>query len=204
MLTLDEIKAQPLAITGAAKIHETREGWLRAAIAELTPVFAEIGMDVPAVQISVGFPGGGSRRSRIGECWPTSAAKDGLSHLYVSPVLEDRVDVLATLAHELIHAADNCASGHRGAFRKYATAVGLKGKMTATVPGAALRETLERIATTLGAYPHGAVRTPGAKGKGRMMKMECGECGFITYTSRKWLEQYDGFVCPCGGHVWGA
>jgi hypothetical protein len=191
-----------LAICGPTVLHPTREGWLTAAVEALRPLFAEVGAEIPALRVSVGFPGGGSARKRIGECWSTKSATDGVSNLFVSPVLDDRADVLAVLVHEIVHAVDDCQSGHKGAFTRMAKALGLEGKMTATVAGTALQERLARIATDLGAYPHGAVRLGSRRtGKGRMLKTECGECGFIGYTTRKWLDVYAVQPCACGGEI---
>lgn len=191
-----------LAIEGPKMIHSTREEWLTAATDALRPLFQEIGAEIPAIRVSVGFPGGsGKKAGVIGQCFPTGLASDGVANLFVSPVLGDKEEVLSTLAHEIVHAIDDCKSGHKGAFRKMAIALGLTGKMTATVAGDALAERLNQIGAELGVYPHGALRNPGPKGKGRMMKMSCRDCGFIAYTSQKWLDTYGGAVCPCNDRV---
>src|SRR5690606_38637603 len=99
------------------------------------------------VKVSVGWPGGPGRKNCvIGQCWAPAAAADGVSHVFISPVLDDAVRVLDVLAHELVHAinfaeGDNC--GHRGRFAKIAKGIGLTGKMTATVAGEELAERLQ-------------------------------------------------------------
>jgi hypothetical protein len=184
--------------------YDTREGWLKAAVAALAPIFAEAGVEaLPTVQVSVGWPGGkGQKNNVIGQCWHKSAAKDGVAHIFISPVLDDRVRVLDVLAHELIHALDENKSSHRGRFVKVAKAIGLAGKPTATVAGPELADRLARIAETLGVYPHGAMSdAPRTTGKGRMVKVWCDDCGLIMYTTRKWIDTYGAFPCPCGGVV---
>lgn len=189
-----------LAIESPKVRHETREGWLLAAVEALAPLFAEVGITLPTVRVSVGWPGGAGKKDNvIGQCWSRAAAEDGVSNLFISPALGDAQTVLATLVHELIHAVDDCQSGHKGAFRKYALALGLAGKMTATVPGPALAGCLDALALDLGVYPHGRMVTAGGKGKGRMLKIACDDCGFIAYTTRKWIDTYGDFPCPCGG-----
>jgi hypothetical protein len=192
----------PLALATGTK-HDTREGWLREAIERLAPLFAAHGVVLPTVQVSVGWPGGPGRKNDvIGQCWHKGAAEDRVAHIFISPVLSDPAKVLATLVHELVHAWDENRSGHRGAFAKTAKAVGLEGKMTATVAGAPLAAHLDRIAEGLGVYPHGAVaKLDRPTGKGRMIKMWCEECGFITYTTRKWIDAYFEWPCPCGAGV---
>lgn len=189
-----------LAIEGPKVRHETREGWLLAATDAVRPMFEAVGVTLPEVRVSVGWPGGaGKKNNVIGQCWSKASAKDKIANVFISPVLDDSVDVLATLVHELIHAADDCQSGHKGPFRKYALALGLTGKMTATVAGPELAATLREIAADLGKYPHGAMRTSAQpKGKGRMVKASCGDCGYIAYTTRKWLDDLGAPICPCG------
>lgn len=178
-----------------------REAWLQKAVKALGPMFAAQGINLPPkVQVSVGFPGGGSARKRIGECWNTASAGDGVNHIFVSPRLDHPVIVLATLAHELIHAVDNCKSGHSGAFRKMAVSIGLEGKMIATVPGDAMIAQLTEIADRLGEYPHKAITlTAGPKQGTRMLKFYCEECGYTGRTTAKWLDFYGAPLCPCNG-----
>lgn len=67
--------------------------------------------------------------------------------------------MLDILLHELIHAAVGTEEGHRGEFKRVALALGLQGKMTATIaePGTELHGKLSRIARELGPYPHKAL-----------------------------------------------
>lgn len=155
-------------------MHATREAWLEAAITELEPVFAEVGKDVlaPKVRPSVGFPKGA--RKAIGQCFDGALSVDNRPHVFVSPVLIDPVEVLATLAHEMVHAIEGCKVGHRGAFAKTARAIGLEGKLTATVAGDRLRARLLDIHDRLGVYPHAAlVPTEKKKVGSRLRLWEC-------------------------------
>lgn len=176
-----------------------REDWLNKAVNELSGLFAEAGYSVPAVKVSVGWPGGGNKRTRIGECWTTAAAKDGVNNLFVSPQVDSPTKVLEILAHELIHAIDDCQHGHRGPFVKMGKAIGLKGPWTATTASPELAETLCEIAAKLGDYPHGAMSVSSAakKQSTRMLKVECLTTGYTLRTTRKWLEQYGAPICPC-------
>ncbi|AZF93782.1 hypothetical protein HOU70_gp49 [Arthrobacter phage Liebe] len=155
--------------------------------------------------MSVGWPGGNGRKNAvIGQCWATSASADQVAQLFVSPVLDDAVRVLDVLTHELVHAVDDCKSGHKGAFAKIAKSLGLTGKMTATVAGDELKATLESIAAGLGAYPHAALVNPGAGVEGpkkqttRQLKVECAEgSGYKARITRQWLDDFGAPICPC-------
>ncbi|CCQ44630.1 putative uncharacterized protein [Pseudarthrobacter siccitolerans] len=183
---------------------QTREEWLVAAVAALTPLFEELGEKVPTVRVSVGWPGGNGRKnSVIGQCWATGASADKVAQLFISPVLDDAVRVLDVLTHELVHAVDDCQSGHKGRFAKIAKALGLEGKMTATVAGDDLKAKLEEIVEELGEYPHAALaNAQGADGPKkqttRMMKVECAEgSGYKARMTRQWLEEFGAPICPC-------
>lgn len=197
-------------VTKATKVHTTREAWLVAAVEALAPLFAEkAGKRLPKVRVSVGWPGGrGRKNSVIGQCWATGAAEDKVAQIFVSPVLNDVPKVLATLVHELVHAVDDCQSGHKGEFVKVAKAVGLTGKWTATVAGEELAETLDALhSKTLGKYPHAALANvdgaDGPKKQGtRMLKVVCAEASedpYLVRMTRKWLDAYGAPSCPCHG-----
>lgn len=179
----------------------TREDWLMSAIGALTPLFEEIGETVPAVRVSVGWPGGrGNKNSVIGQCWNKVAASDEVAQIFISPVLDDSLRVLDVLAHEIIHAIDENKSGHRGNFARIAKAFGLTGKMTATVASDDLKVRLAEIVEDLGAYPHAALNAAlagGPKQGTRMLKVDCQQTGYTLRTTRKWLEQFGAPICPC-------
>lgn len=98
--------------------------------------------------------------------------------------------VADVLLHEMIH---SCAvhHGHKGAFKQIATAMGLKGKMTATRASEDLRTRIwDDVVTRLGRYPHKAVKLipRGQRGKGsRLLKCLCPTCGFNFRTTQKWV-----------------
>src|SRR4051794_40703106 len=188
--------------------YETREQWLDALTDLLRPIFAERGITLPAkVRVSCGWPSrkalapNGKSRT-IGQCWPTVCSGDGHSELFISPCLGSAAEVGHVLVHELIHAVDDCANGHRGAFGKMARAIGLEGKLTATTAGAELAKLLEQLCAKLGAYPHARLDLAQAnikKQTTRLLKVVCPDpdCGYTVRTTAKWVEI--GFpTCVCG------
>ncbi|RLK22675.1 SprT-like family protein [Micromonospora sp. M71_S20] len=190
-------------VAAPAKSFSTREEWLTEAVEALKPLFEGVGATVPTVRVSVGWPGGkGKKNSVIGQCWASWTAADKVSQVFISPVLDDAGQVLATLAHEVVHAVDDCKSGHKGDFAKIAKGIGLTGKMTATVAGDDLKVTLGEIAAFLGPYPHAKLSiTDGGAGekpqKNRQLKVECAACGYTARTTRKWLDEVGAPLCPC-------
>lgn len=179
--------------------HTAREVWLQAATILLTPIFRDAGHPLPdrPIKVACSWPGGGSARKRIGECWPSKASAIGATEIFISPVIADPVAALDILTHELCHAVDDCASGHRSAFVKTARAVGLEGKPTATHAGDALRLKLAHIAEELGAYPHATLSlTDRKKQTTRMVKVSCPDCDGVFRTTQKWIDEADYLTCP--------
>lgn len=185
--------------------HSTREAWLVAAVEGLRPLFSAQSADIPAVKVSVGWPGGRGKKSNVvGQCWHPEAAADKAAHIFVSPAVSSPAEVLAILVHELVHAVDVNQSGHKGAFAKLAKSLGLVGKMTTSTAGEDLALELDKLATELGAYPHGALSAGGQGADGpkkqgtRMLKVECTEgSGYVVRMTRKWLDEYGAPTCPC-------
>ena len=132
-----------------------REQWLMAAVDHLVPIFEARGYSVPAVKVSVGFPSTGGKGRHLGQCWSSKSAVDGINQIFIAPHLQTPFDFLDTLVHELVHAVDDCASGHGEIFKKIAIDVGLKGPMRSAGAGDWLKQDLIRIVDKLGAFPHG-------------------------------------------------
>jgi len=176
-------------------IHENRETWLAAAVKVATPLFETHGYKVPAVRVACGWPSKGAlaaKKRRIGECWPPDASTDGLSQIFVSPFLACPIEILGTLVHEVVHAVVGNDKKHGKVFGKCARLVGLEGKLTATVASPELIATfVEKWLPELGEFPHAKLdllKSPVKKQTTRMVKCECGECGYVCRTTKKWLE----------------
>jgi len=197
----------------------TREGWLRELVyrshEELfrDPTYCEeagmVPAELPKFRVSCSWPGGGSPRKRIGECWQSTASADGATEMMVSPAVGDPMQVAATLVHEMIHMYLPEAK-HGRQFRRLALAVGLEGKMTATVAGDRLRARLESMLQDMGPYPHAQLSTAGRKKQStRLLKVSCIDeenCGCVFRLTLKWVEhahQEDvELSCPvCKGDV---
>jgi hypothetical protein len=182
----------------------TREEWLVEATNQLRPWFKEkAGVDVPAdVKVSCSFPGGGSANKRIGECWPRARSKAGVNEVFISPRLDDRVQVVGVLAHELVHVVDDCKNGHRRPFAKIARAIDLIGPLTATTAGDQLVEFIK--AMQLPDYPHASVMM-GSSGRsdrsGVRVKLTCPDTSLHFWVSKGAAQLVT--ACPfCGEEHW--
>lgn len=191
---------------------KSREQWLNEAAQEIVSKYGDVfrthfgdeGMDhLNHLKVSTGFPSVQGLTKRIGECWKAKAAEDGVTHhIFINPRLTDVVEVVATLAHEMVHAADDGENGHKGPFTKAVREMGLEGKATATVAGAAFAEWARGIDARIGSYPHtGLVPMMQEKKQGtRMLKLTAECCGYAARTTKKWIEI--GLPsCPCGNEM---
>lgn len=182
------------------QLFDDREAWLTEAS---NLILDDIIMDEcegyarPNFRISIGFPKHSRGGKAIAVCFRKEASTDGVNEIFINPEIDSPVDVLESVAHELIHAVDNCESGHRNFFARVARAIGLEGKLTATYAGEQLKGVLESYSVLLGQFPHAKmnmdkVRKPDTT---RQLKVECNDCGMIFRTSRKWQVKVQS--CPC-------
>lgn len=168
-----------------------RQRWLESAVAALRPYFAAAGYTVPDnMRVSIGW-GHGNAEKILGQCWPTEASSDKHHELFVAPSLNNGARIIDVLIHEIIHAVVGTKAGHKGPFKQAAVALGLEGKMTATVGGPAVKEWAAKFVAKNGDYPGGSLnKDKGRKKQGtRLLKCECGECGYIVRTTAKWIEE---------------
>jgi len=176
-----------------------REQWLNLAVDKLrTELFLPVGETVPVVRVSIGFPKGSARKI-IGQFWPCEAVNDNTAAVFISPTLEDPIRILDVLAHELVHSIVPSA-GHGKAFKRIALAIGLTGKMTATVAGEELATRLNIMADELGPLPQSAInlgKSPTKKQGTRLIKVTCSDCGYIARTTRKFLDLTGAPLCAC-------
>lgn len=195
-----------LAITSITTRPETREAWLQSFIELSRPLFEDVGAPLPeTVRASIGFCSTGRKGKRIGECWSAQSTADSVCEIFITPTLQhDTVAIAATLTHELIHAAVGHEAKHGPKFRKPAVALGLEGKMTATVAGPKWIELHHPLLDQLGKFPAEELKagTNGEKKQGtRMVKVQCNSCEFSYRTSQKNIDLIVDDACPasCSG-----
>src|SRR6266571_4497185 len=161
------------------EVKQLREYWLQHAVLFLFQHIQQCGISPQAVRVSCGWPSSGGMglgRITIGQCFPPTLCQDGIQQIFISPRLADSIEVLATLLHELIHAALSCRFGHGKEFSQAARKVGLAGPPTATVASDALKPILGQFVEQMGVYPHAAIVPRAKEKKGSRLRLyEC-EC----------------------------
>jgi len=101
---------------------------------------------------------GGIRLARLGQFWDRTSCNDGTYKIFISPELDRPLEILCTLAHEIIHTIVGCDKGHKGEFVTLCEKIGLVKPWTATTPGPDLAATLAICALQLGSYLHALYR----------------------------------------------
>ena len=181
-----------------------RETWLTEAALRLeAELFKPLNKSLPEKwRVSWSWPAsrasGKGKAGTIGQCFDPSASSDETSEMLISMSQDEPLEVLAILAHEMVHAIEGNDAGHGPKFRKTALAIGLTGKMTNTRPGEAFKHDVTPIIEKLGEYPHAALDLNKRKKQGtRMVKMQCNSCGYIARTTKTNITNYGPTICPC-------
>lgn len=180
----------------------TREEWLLKAITLCSAQkFKPHGYSIPKLRVSVGLPYGRGSKKAIGQHWHPKASEDKVGSIFISPTIKDSVQVLATLVHELVHAAVGNEANHGPKFRKCALSVGLEGQMRSTCASKQLQDYFKKvIIKRIGRYPHAVLNVgdrPVKKQTTRMIKMECSDCGYICRAALSKILASGAVICPC-------
>ena len=166
-------------------------------------LFKPKGYKVPKVELSISWATRGNKTAKggvktLGQCFNKVSHAGGINQIIITPyydgsTIKGSLDILGTLVHELVHAVDNCVSGHGKAFKDCALAVGLTMPMRSTGESEELKEYLKKnILDKLGLFPHKKVTLNGTKKQTtRNIKVACDCCDFSFRTSRQNLAIMD-------------
>lgn len=136
-----------------SNVYKYREEWLSEAVSLLEPSLGVADLNMPEKwQVTCGPTG-----KALGCCYKAKSARDQATrHIVIGMHYEDPYEVLATLTHEMIHAALPDGVGHRYQFKEAAETIGLEGPAKATTVGkdTPLGIRLQEIMEELGPYPH--------------------------------------------------
>ena len=142
--------------------HKYAEAWLDEACQLISKGFKQRGYEVPKVRVLFGFTTSGhdNRKSlgnHLGECLSKKWTEDETIVITVTPLAERTIDALSVLAHELVHAIDNCQNDHGGDFLNLAKALGFDviefNKKKEIVLSKLLHEEFSAYEQILGRFP---------------------------------------------------
>lgn len=180
----------------------TREAWLELAIKKLRPIFkSRCQITLPKkIRVTLSFPLGRKPTKVLGQSLSRDMSAGKFAELLINPTIASPLRVLDVLAHELIHTWDGNKHGHRGPFPRVAKALGLKSPWRATTASPELVKVFKQVLKTMPKYPHKEITptAPHKKQTTRMVKLECGFCGFICRASRAAVQMSGPPICGCG------
>lgn len=179
-----------------------REAWLTELGKLIEPIFS--GMKVKPYRVTCGWPcknALGIRSRAVGECHCQKSSKTGHYELFISPLLDDPLEVGGVLSHELAHVVAGVQAKHGKDFVRVCKHAGItKGKPTQIMPGPDLNSQIVRMTGKLGKYPHAAVvPQPKIIKPLKDVTLCCLQCGCKVRISLKWLASAGPPVCACGG-----
>jgi hypothetical protein len=182
-----------------------RESWLTAVAEQLAPLFP-CGLKGKKYRVTCGWPsvgGLGAKARRVGECHSHESSKGKVHEIFISPFLDDPVDVAGTLAHELAHVAAGIKAAHGKEFVRVCKAVGLTdGRPKNVGPGPLLVEQIKGIIKPLPEYPHKSLApVRAAKKAGGSVGLVCTAqgCGCKVQIGASWLDKIPSLpTCGCG------
>lgn len=190
---------------------DTREAWLKAAEGIMASWIEIEGYEYPTnTRVACGFPHKGKGRGNpIGQCWSVEVSGDKHFEIFVSPTHNSALEAAGTLLHEMVHATVGIEAGHGKPFIALARKLGLEGKPTHCGPGEDTNELIQsKVVDVLGHYPAAPMTINGGDGttkpvkaKTYLIKCECQRCGYIAYSTAKWLDDRGTPHCPDHGEM---
>lgn len=192
----------PLIIKPATVVN--REQWLTLVAVKAEVLFK--GFRLAKYRISCSWPcrnALGRKERRIGECHALESSVGGIHEIFISPLIDDPLEVAGVVCHEMAHVAAGIDAGHAGKFVKVCRHVGLtKNKPTQAMPGPDLSDRLQAVIGQVGSYPHSKMIPTVKEAKpSTSVRLKCEQCGCTVVMTLKWLIEAGHPVCGCGGQM---
>lgn len=198
---------------GNALLMANKEKWLGKVATEFNEYFIKAGNPLPKLRAVCGFTslGAGSHKTitRIGECWYPQGSEENHVEIFVSPSVEDSVKVVATLAHELCHAALGPGFGHGKEFGALARGLNLEGPLTATHAGPKFIKMVGGFVDKVGEMPKGKLDISGMtpahpknrKPQAKKTTLRCKkkDCEFEAIVKNELIDKFSRVICPVHG-----
>lgn len=107
----------------------TREQWAEAIAAALREPLSELGIEPTGRPRQVRIALAPLRGALLGLCYGSQKSVNGDTNLItISTDQGSALELVHTVLHELLHAYDDCKSGHRGRWKRWAEIIGMKAK----------------------------------------------------------------------------
>ena len=161
---------------------QTREDYLQTAAELISEYHLQdkgLAPEPGSFRVACGFARGKQRKDLA--VFKREQSDAHLNEIFISPYVNDTLEVLKLLAEGLAEASADCSTAGKQARREAAITDSTR--------------TAEKVKMAVGDYPHEPIKKP-ATGGTRQLKCECADpaCGAVWRASSKWVEQMVG--CP--------
>jgi hypothetical protein len=160
--------------------HGTREEWAVSISLALLPELAKLGITMVGERRQIRVAVAPLPATKLGLCYSASKSVAGNTNIItLSSDQGEPIELAHTLLHEILHALDDCRSGHKGRWARWAEMLGMErcGHARNAQADQMLRSALERVG-----LPALHVQTKSQRRKQRKSQVR--------------------FICTsCGGHV---
>lgn len=156
-------------------MNTVQQAWAEQAYSLIRSEFQELNTAPEKAVVSFSFPSRGglaAKKRRVGECW--NLVGEGAAILLHPELWTSAPAVLATLAHEMVHAVLPKETGHKAPFQRIAKAIGFEPPWAGTRPSEALAARLNALAARLPRFPEVNLQ-PGTK-KRQTTRLRLWEC----------------------------
>lgn len=183
---------------GQRLFHGTREEWAERVVASLFPHLFERGM-VPAGKArSIRIALAPLPANKLGVCYASEKSANGTVNLIsLTTGQADPLDLVHTLCHELLRAFDDCMSGHRGRWKRWAQTLGIeiRGHQRTGETDAMFRSVLAEVGLPVS---HVVTVRKAAKPKSSQARYVCPDCGRHVHIPLKSADSGWEITCsPC-------
>lgn len=174
----------------------TREEWAILVIQRLFVTLLPLGITWPPThdrrEVRVALTQMGA--TTLGNCHPASKSTDGrTNNINLSTDQGEPLELVHTLLHELLHAFDNCMSGHRGRWKRWADQIGIQraGHTRGPIAERLVQDALRSVGT-----PAAHVQTVVTRrNSNSQVRFSCSECSGYVHMPAKLAE--GGFEIGC-------
>jgi hypothetical protein len=174
--------------------HGTREEWIELLIAHWTPHLLDMGIAPvnPGNTIRVAMAPLSSKL--LGVCHPSSASVCGTVNLVtVCTKQAAPIELAHTALHEHLHALDDCRSGHKGRWKRWADQIGIQSRGHERGPIAQYLLTAAIDAVGLPAQHTPSVSA--APKPPSQIKLTCAGCRLSVWMARAAVQEGRKVVC---------
>jgi hypothetical protein len=155
----------------------TREEWCVQVCLALLPELAKLGITMVGSRRQIRIAVAPLSASKWGICYSSAKSIDrGTNLLTISSDLVAPIDLVHVIAHELLHALDDCRSGHKGRWKRWADTLGIpiRGVDRSPDADALFRSVLSKVGIPARHVPTNPQKRQQRKSQVRFICTSCG------------------------------